>query len=155
MIQHKRNKFIVEEVFLVHKSGVLITHLSRSIQANVDDIIFSGMFTAVQEFIKDTFTTGEDQTGAGTTQGILDELKLGDDNILIEHNSRKNYALFNRLNATVKLFPNLHYVTRLGLEAYFQDNISYTTSIHNKNTNILVLSSAYIVCRQVSTRQDQ
>ncbi len=49
-------------------------------------------------------------------------------NIHIEHNSRKNYALFNRLNAKLKLLPNLHYVTRLGLKVYFQDNISYTSS---------------------------
>ena len=86
MIQHKRNKFIIEEVFLIHKSGVLITHLSRRIQANVDDIIFSGMFTAVQEFIRDTFNNS-DLEGLGITaeeKWALDELKLGDNKILIE-----------------------------------------------------------------------
>jgi TonB-dependent starch-binding outer membrane protein SusC len=50
-------------------------------------------------------------------------------NLTIERNSRKNYALFNRLNAIVKLLPNLNYITRLGLDVYFQDNISYVSSL--------------------------
>ncbi|MCK5561127.1 MAG: hypothetical protein KAJ51_11055, partial [Thermoplasmata archaeon] len=55
-VYRKKSKFTAEELFLIHHGGTLITHLSRHQQANVDDIIFSGMFTAVQDFIKDTFT---------------------------------------------------------------------------------------------------
>jgi hypothetical protein len=86
-VYRKKSHFEAEEVFLIHKGGTLITHLSRNVQANVDDIIFSGMFTAVQDFIKDSFVSDEDQQGrAGEEDNkwALDELKLGDNNILIE-----------------------------------------------------------------------
>ena len=45
----------------------------------------------------------------------------------IERNIRKNYAFFNSLNADIMLLPNLHYITWIGAEAYFQDNRSYTS----------------------------
>jgi hypothetical protein len=84
-VYYKKSRFIAEEVFFIHKGGTLITHLSRQPQANVDDIIFSGMFTAVQEFIKDTFSSDEDSDDdSSNSKWALDELKLGDNNILIE-----------------------------------------------------------------------
>ncbi|WP_455393066.1 PKD domain-containing protein [[Eubacterium] cellulosolvens] len=94
IIQHKRNKFIVKEIFLIHKGGLLITHLSRQTQANVDDVIFSGMFTAVQDFIKDTFTQDDDRGENTTTdEWTLDELKLGDNKILIERSTNVYLAV--------------------------------------------------------------
>jgi hypothetical protein len=71
----------VEEVFLIHKSGILLSHLSRERKPGRDEEILSGMFTAVQEFIKDSFSTG----GAGSDDHILREMKIGaHKNILIE-----------------------------------------------------------------------
>jgi hypothetical protein len=93
-IYRKKSRFIAEEVFLIHQGGTLITHLSRNVQANVDDIIFSGMFTAVQDFIKDTFTpdaSGNEDTD--DNQWALDELKLGDNNILIERSDNTYLAV--------------------------------------------------------------
>ncbi|MCK5560408.1 MAG: hypothetical protein KAJ51_07425, partial [Thermoplasmata archaeon] len=84
VIYRKKSKFNAEEVFLIYQGGTLITHLSREQQANVDDVIFSGMFTAVQEFIHDTFVPDSDQGQDKEDQWALDELKLGDNNILIE-----------------------------------------------------------------------
>ena len=43
----------------------------------------------------------------------------------ISGNSRKNYSLFSNLYTNVKLFKGLTYLTRFGLELYFQDNISF------------------------------
>jgi hypothetical protein len=84
IIIHRKNKFTAEEVFLIHQGGTLITHLSNNVQANVDDIIFSGMFTAVQDFIKDTFSSDNvEDTGASAENWALDELKFGGSNILI------------------------------------------------------------------------
>jgi hypothetical protein len=94
IIYRKRNKFTVEEVFLIHQGGTLITHLSKNIQANVDDIIFSGMFTAVQEFIKDTFSSDDGENNdAADDRWALDELKLGDNNILIERSQNTYLAV--------------------------------------------------------------
>ena len=73
-------KFVsLDEVFLVYKNnGALIAHVSKKDQG-VDSDIVAGMFTAVQDFVKDTF--GKDETpGAG-----LRRLEYGEKNILIEH----------------------------------------------------------------------
>jgi hypothetical protein len=92
-IYRKKSKFKAEEVFLIHQGGTLITHLSREQQANVDDVIFSGMFTAVQEFIHDTFVSDTDQGSDNDDQWALDELKLGDNNILIERSKHTYLAV--------------------------------------------------------------
>jgi PKD repeat protein len=93
-LYRKKRYFKTEEVFLIHKGGTLITHLSRNAQANVDDIIFSGMFTAVQDFIKDTFVSGDDPDDeTEQNKWALDELKLGDNNILIERSDNTYLAV--------------------------------------------------------------
>ena len=74
-------QYKVEEVFLIHKSGILLSHLSRERKPGRDEEILSGMFTAVQEFIKDSFSTG----GGTGDDHILREMKIGaHKNILIE-----------------------------------------------------------------------
>jgi hypothetical protein len=92
VVYRKKSRFTAEEVFLIHQGGTLITHLSRQPQANVDDIIFSGMFTAVQEFINDTFTS-DSADAADDNKWALDELKLGDNNILIERSENTYLAV--------------------------------------------------------------
>ena len=95
VVYRKRTRFTTEEVFLIHKGGTLINHLTRHKQANVDDIIFSGMFTAVQDFIKDTFTQGNTSYDISGTENnwALDELRLGDNNILIERSENTYLAV--------------------------------------------------------------
>ncbi len=95
VVYRKKTKFTAEEVFLIHKGGTLINHLTRHKQANVDDIIFSGMFTAVQEFIKDTFTqdSSKNISQDDNDKWILDELKLGDNKILIERSENTYLAV--------------------------------------------------------------
>jgi len=95
MVQRKRNKYTVEEVFFIYEGGTLITHLTRHRQANVDDEIFSGMFTAVQDFIHDSFVINDVNHGKKNTDNIwnLDELKLGDKKILIEHSINSYLAV--------------------------------------------------------------
>ena len=120
IIYRKRSWFQAEEVFLIHNGGTLITHLSRNPQANVDDIIFSGMFTAVQDFIKDTFVSDD---RANADDGVndddtwaLDELKLGENNIMIERSEHTYLAVIfagqgsNRLRKIVaKLLDKIEY----------------------------------------------
>jgi hypothetical protein len=77
------SSYKVKEVFLIHKSGILLSHLSREHKPGRDEEILSGMFTAVQEFIKDSFSTPG--TASGGDDHILKEMKIGENNnILIE-----------------------------------------------------------------------
>ena len=64
----------IEDVFLLHRSGLLLKHYTRRMRPNVDSDVLSGMLVAVQEFIKDSFR-GE--------KGALNEIKFGDVTIVV------------------------------------------------------------------------
>jgi len=68
----------IEEVFVVHKSGVLLYHLGRSMKTaeDKDKDVLGSMFTVVQDFVKDSFRYGGDRN--------LNKLEFGDYKILIE-----------------------------------------------------------------------
>lgn len=68
------SKTVVDEIFLLHKSGLLIKHYTRRLKPDLDTDVLSAMLVAVQEFVKDAFR-GE--------RGFLDELKFGELRIII------------------------------------------------------------------------
>jgi len=47
--------YLVEDVFLIHGDGRLIAHESRKFREEIDEDIFSGMLTVLQDFVKDSF----------------------------------------------------------------------------------------------------
>ena len=59
----------IEDVMLLHRSGLLLKHYTRRLRPNMDSDVLSGMLVAVQEFIKDSFR------GEG---GALDEIRFGE-----------------------------------------------------------------------------
>ena len=72
----QRRRVEIEDVFLVYRDGVLISHLSRSLLREKDEDVLSGMLTAVQEFVREAFQYGEHRD--------LQQLDFGDYRILIE-----------------------------------------------------------------------
>ncbi|MFA5897218.1 MAG: hypothetical protein WC985_10015, partial [Thermoplasmata archaeon] len=72
----RRQRVAIEEVFLVYRDGVLLSHLSRTLMADKDEDVLSGMLTAVQEFVRDAFRYGEHRE--------LHQMDFGDYRILIE-----------------------------------------------------------------------
>jgi len=68
--------YLVEDVFLIHSDGRLISHRSRKFREEIDEDIFSGMLTVVQDFIKDSF---RQRSHVG-----IKRLDFGDSKILIE-----------------------------------------------------------------------
>ena len=83
IVAYRRYKshYIVEEVFLIQKSGELVCHVTRERETQVDEDILSGMFTAVQIFIKDSF--GKGKRSESDDDWALEELKVGKNKILI------------------------------------------------------------------------
>lgn len=67
-------KTVIEDVFLLHRSGLLLKHYTRRLRPNVDSDVLSGMLVAVQEFIKDSFK-GE--------KGMLNEIRFGELRIVV------------------------------------------------------------------------
>ena len=64
----------VEHVFLIHrKTGLLLEHVAAPQVAEQDPQLVSGMLTAIQDFVRDSFTSPGDSGGGG-----LDSVRLGD-----------------------------------------------------------------------------
>lgn len=57
----------IEEVFLMHRNGILIEHRSRGPALKKDDDLVASMFVAIQEFVRDSFDA----------KATLDELSFG------------------------------------------------------------------------------
>jgi len=68
--------YLVEDAFLIHRDGRLITHESRTFRDPMDEDIFSGMLTAVLSYVKEAFHRAEEglrRVDFGTTSKILFE----------------------------------------------------------------------------------
>jgi len=72
-VEAERNTAI-EDIFLLHRSGLLLKHYTRRLRPNVDSDVLSGMLVAVQDFVKDSFR-GE--------KGQLNEIRFGEIRIVI------------------------------------------------------------------------
>ncbi len=73
-------RFRVEQVFLIHKkTGLLLNHvIADGVPGQGEDVI-SGMLTAIQDFVRDSF--------GGTTGEGLESLRVGDLTVWIEQGS--------------------------------------------------------------------
>lgn len=59
----------ISELFVLHKSGLLIRHYSDALRTDLDRDILGGMLVGVQDFVKQTLATKE---------GTLDQMRYGD-----------------------------------------------------------------------------
>ena len=76
--------FALDDLFLIHNDGRLISHVTREEDTAIDKDVVSAMFTAVQEFVRDSFQAGE----VG-----LKKLEIGERNVMIEKGSAVYLAL--------------------------------------------------------------
>ncbi len=79
-----RYRYRVEEVFLVNNAGMLLVHISRGEAKSIDALLVSGMLTAVQEFVRDSFRKEDESEDAEFEEGTLGKLEYGDFQIVIE-----------------------------------------------------------------------
>lgn len=63
----------VSELFILHKSGLLLRHYSDSLRTDIDRDILGGMLIGVQDFVKQTMASKE---------GSLDQMRYGEYTIL-------------------------------------------------------------------------
>src|SRR6266705_1706388 len=69
----------VEDVFVIERGGLLLTHASRSDGADVDPDVMAGMLTAIMNFARVSFAGGADE---------LRRLELGDQTVVIERSPK-------------------------------------------------------------------
>ena len=88
----------VEQVFLIERnSGLLLNHIVADETINRDPTIISGMLTAIQDFVTDSFAT--------EAQNTLQTLRLRDNSIVIEQGPFAVLAVVIRGTAPATL-PN-------------------------------------------------
>jgi hypothetical protein len=75
-----KGKFKLEDLFLIHANGNLISHIGGGTRVYADNELLGGMLTAIQDFIKDGFSGRSE--GSDDEWG-LDHLKFGEHNIFI------------------------------------------------------------------------
>jgi outer membrane protein OmpA-like peptidoglycan-associated protein len=81
----------VEQVFLIHRqTGLLLQHVESPNAISKDPAMVSGMLTAIQDFIADSFHVDQNNT--------LRTLNLGDVTVLIEHGPQAVLAMVVRGN---------------------------------------------------------
>ena len=74
-------RFRVEQLFLIHRdTGLLLHHVASDTAIIHDQQLVSGMLTAIQTFVQDTFSTPRGQT--------LNTLEVGECRVLIEQGSQ-------------------------------------------------------------------
>ena len=96
-VKKEKASIIIEDVFLVDTSGNLMTHHARRLVPDMDDDIMMGMFTAIQDFMGETFRS------QGTGEGHLNTLHYGDFKILIEHGEFAYMAMVMKGEETPEL----------------------------------------------------
>ena len=72
LVQRRRHRPHLEQVFLVHNSGMLIHHWEQATSVDRDTDILSGMFVVLRNFVRDSF---REKTG-GLTQMQFGESRL-------------------------------------------------------------------------------
>lgn len=70
--------FEIRDLFLIYKDGRLIKHIATHSGASLDHVAVSSMFTAISNFIDDSFRSTEEP-------GRYGELKHGNVKVLVEH----------------------------------------------------------------------
>lgn len=79
-----RKRGHLEEVFLVGFSGILLAHLSNTIKSERDRDLLTGMLTAVQDFIRESFAT--------SAEGGLQRMDFGERTINIHRGGHSYLA---------------------------------------------------------------
>ncbi len=82
----KIEEFTVDDIFLIHDSGVLIKHNARTLKAERDEDILAGMFLAVSNFVEDAF--------GGEERDTLKRMEYGDNKVLVHKGKHVILAVF-------------------------------------------------------------
>ena len=121
----------VDQVFLIHrKTGLLLHHVSAEAGAFQEADLVSGMLTAIQDFIRDSFNMESDQT--------LDTIQIGDVTVWIEQGPAAILACAIRGNAPEDLrivfrnaLENIHLEKGDAMDAFEGDTATFESIRHH------------------------
>jgi hypothetical protein len=81
-----RYRYKVEETFLINNAGIILSHLSHGdSKLAVDVELVGAMLTAIQDFVKDSFSYGEQKRGViNDKKKSLEKLEFGGFHLVLE-----------------------------------------------------------------------
>jgi len=91
----KEGKIAVDEIFIIYNDGRMLGHSSRRLKPGMDDQVLSGMFVAIQDFVKDSF---KDETSF-----TLRKMDFGERSVLIERGQYIFLAVILHATASKKV----------------------------------------------------
>lgn len=102
---YKGRKPLVEDVFLIYKDGTMLAHSTRRIVPDLDTDLFSGMLTAIQDFVKDSFKdekeTGLSRLEFGKNKLCIERTKSGNIFIVLVYTSEGNDKKLSKIASDV------------------------------------------------------
>lgn len=125
---------IVDEVFLMTPTGLLLKHYTRRLRPDQDEDILAGMLTAVQNFVRDSF----DEAG-----GRLNEIRFENYDILISHGKNVVLAAIISTKKPEKLRNQMKNATD-DLERQFGEKISHWDGDRNDLGDVDILMKKFL-----------
>ncbi|MGE0645808.1 MAG: OmpA family protein [Nitrospira sp.] len=96
-----RLRYRVEQVFLIHReTGLLLHHVASDGVVVQDQHVVSGMLTAIQHYVRDSFGAASDQS--------LDQFQVGDWTVWVEQGSQAYLACVIRGTPPASLRDHVH-----------------------------------------------
>ncbi len=117
IISRMQKTFKVFEIFIVYNDGRLIKHFPVN-EDNEEDVSISAMFTAIQEFMSESFEYNEPRE----EQGYLSEVVFGEIKVYIERGIKFYVALVTKGEPPKDLRKHMGDL-REGIEKHFEDEL--------------------------------
>jgi OOP family OmpA-OmpF porin len=87
---------------VIYNDGRLICHSTRHLKPGMDDQVLSGMLTAIQDFVKDSFKD--------VTSFTLRKLEFGEKSVLIEKGDHLFLAVILHGSASKKVVARMQWI---------------------------------------------
>jgi hypothetical protein len=96
----KSNNFVIHDIFVIYNDGRLIAHQTFEKKSNVDEGAMSGMLTAIQNFVAESFIDLDEDLEK------LEEIKYGKLKILLVHGKNIYLAIITSGDTVTGKFKN-------------------------------------------------
>lgn len=122
----------VEQLFLIHReTGLVLNHIVNEGVASQDADMVSAMLTAIQDFARDCFTSGQ--------EGELESLQMGEYTILVEQSPYAYIACVLRGNPPIDVRRKLRSTLELIQVEFIEHLVGF-----NGNTSPFVLAERHL-----------
>lgn len=81
VLRKRRGSFVITDIFIIHKTGLLIKFVGSTLNVDKDEDLISGMFTGIKSFMADIFTGISKEEN---DDWELNQLKMGEHELMIK-----------------------------------------------------------------------